>query len=124
MTQNIYFKNRYRIPSARAAWWCYGCAGAYFITICTAKRQHFFGQITQGRMALSPLGQLAETFWYQIPQHAQNVELGAFIVMHQPCARDIDFVRRNNACGTDKIASENALSKSGEKHGFFDHWRV
>ena len=30
------FANRYRVPSARAAWWNYGWPGAYFITICTA----------------------------------------------------------------------------------------
>lgn len=29
------FKNKYRIPSARATWWNYGWTGAYVITICT-----------------------------------------------------------------------------------------
>lgn len=28
------FKNKYRIPSARASFWDYRWAGAYFITIC------------------------------------------------------------------------------------------
>jgi hypothetical protein len=39
------FKNKYRIPSARLQSWDYGANGAYFITICTQNREHFFGEI-------------------------------------------------------------------------------
>jgi putative transposase len=75
------FKNKYRIASARAAWWDYGWAGAYFITICTADRLHYFGEITNKKMQLSNVGVLADVFWHEIPHHAKNVELGAFVVM-------------------------------------------
>ncbi len=75
------FQNKYRIPSARAAWWDYGNAAAYFITICTKKRHHFFGNITDDKMNLSNCGILADVFWHEIPHHAQNIELGAFTVM-------------------------------------------
>jgi hypothetical protein len=74
------YKNRYRIASARAAWWSYDWAGAYFITICTKNREHFFGHVKKGEMYLSPIGELAHKFWYEIPNHAHNVELGAFQV--------------------------------------------
>jgi putative transposase len=75
------FQNKYRIPSARAPWWDYGTAGAYFITICTQKRQHYFGEIVDGKMNLSNCGVLADIFWHEIPHHSQNVELGVFTVM-------------------------------------------
>ena len=75
------FKNKYRIPSARASWWNYGWAGAYFITICTENREHFFGEIENGKMILSPCGILADVFWHEIKNHTKNVELGAFVVM-------------------------------------------
>jgi hypothetical protein len=39
------FQNKYRILSARAEWWNYGWNAAYFITICTAHREHYFGEI-------------------------------------------------------------------------------
>ncbi len=39
------FQNTYRIPSARAQWWDYGWNAAYFITICTAHRDCYFGEI-------------------------------------------------------------------------------
>jgi REP element-mobilizing transposase RayT len=75
------FQNKYRIESVRAAWWDYGWSGAYFITICTANRTPFFGEIKDNKMQLSPMGLLADVFWHEIKNHAENVELGAFVVM-------------------------------------------
>ena len=39
------YKNKYRIPSARLQGYDYGQNGAYFITICTKDRIHYFGDI-------------------------------------------------------------------------------
>ena len=105
------FQNKYRIESARASWWNYGWAGAYFITICTQNRSHYFGNIDAvqteyalsvqdseldsnsdskspnlqsshyKKMNLSNCGVLADIFWHEIKNHAKNVELGAFVVM-------------------------------------------
>ena len=75
------FRNKYRIPSTRLQNWNYGWAGAYFITICTKNRVKYFGDISHGRMHLSHIGVLADVFWYEIKNHALNVELGAFVVM-------------------------------------------
>lgn len=43
------FQNQFRIESARAQWWNYGWNAAYFITICTAHREHYFGEIINGK---------------------------------------------------------------------------
>ncbi len=75
------FKNKFRIPSARAGWWDYGWAGAYFITICAANRNHYFGEIENGIMRLSQVGVLADVFWHEIKNHAHYVDLGTFVVM-------------------------------------------
>jgi len=75
------FKNKYRIPSARLQHWDYRWTGAYFITICTQNREHYFGNITEGKMQLSNIGIIADILWHQIPHHTKNVELGAFVVM-------------------------------------------
>jgi len=75
------FKNKYRIPSARLQQWDYRWAGAYFITICTASRIHYFGEIENGKMVLSNIGIIADVFWHEIKNHSQNVELGEFVVM-------------------------------------------
>jgi putative transposase len=75
------FKNKYRIPSARAQWWDYGWNGAYFITICTRNRAHFFGEINNGHTVLSHLGVIADILWHEIPNHNPFVDLGDFVVM-------------------------------------------
>ena len=75
------FQNKYRIPSARHPHWDYRWAGAYFITICTQIRIHYFGEIQNGVMNLSNVGVIADILWHEIPHHAKNVELGAFVVM-------------------------------------------
>jgi len=75
------FKNKYRIASARAQWWDYGWNGAYFITICTQNREHFFGEIKNGKMILSHQGVIADILWHEIPNHSPFVDLGDFVVM-------------------------------------------
>ncbi|MGB3454529.1 MAG: transposase [Moheibacter sp.] len=75
------YQNKYRIASARAQWWDYGWNRAYFITICTKNREHFFGEIKNGKMILTPLGAIAHVLWHEIPHHAKYVELGDFVVM-------------------------------------------
>lgn len=75
------FQNKYRISSIRAQWWDYGWNGAYFITICTQDRKHYFGEIQNNKMILSEAGIIADLLWHQIPIHHKNVELGDFVVM-------------------------------------------
>lgn len=75
------FKNKYRISSARLQTWDYANNGAYFITICTQNRHHFFGHIQNQEIQLSEIGKFAEQYWYEIPNHFPMVELGNFVVM-------------------------------------------
>jgi putative transposase len=75
------FLNKYRIPSARLVGWDYSNEGAYFITICTQGKKHFFGECIEGKMKLTTAGAIAQGFWYEIPKHFPNVELGEFVVM-------------------------------------------
>ena len=75
------YQNKYRIPSARLKNWDYGSNGAYFITICTQNREHFFGEIVETQFIASEIGTLAEQFWMEIPQHFPYIELGNFVVM-------------------------------------------
>ena len=81
------YKNKYRIASTRLQGYDYRQNGAYFITICTKDRVHFFGNISKPSndrdpvMQLNELGELAEKFWMEIPEHFPFVELGNFVVM-------------------------------------------
>jgi putative transposase len=75
------FQNKYRIPSARLQNWDYSWNAAYFVTTCTKNREHFFGEIVDGKMELSEFGVLAQKFWQEIPEHFPFVALGNFVIM-------------------------------------------
>ena len=78
---SLKFQNKYRIESRRLKNWDYRNNGAYFITICTKNRKHFFGRIVNKEMVLNEIGLLANNFWAEIPKHFLNVELGNFQIM-------------------------------------------
>lgn len=75
------FKNRYRISSARLQNWNYGWNGFYFVTICTKNRECFFGEIINGMMVLSEIGEMAHKYWIEISNHFPFLKLDAFVVM-------------------------------------------
>jgi len=72
------YRNKYRIPSARLRHWDYGRNAAYFVTICTQNKECFFGDVVNGKMQLSEIGELAEMCWQKIPVHFPHVRLEAW----------------------------------------------
>ena len=74
------FHNKFRIPSARADWHDYN-GGAYFVTICTQNREHFFGEIKNGEMRLSEIGKYANQNISEIPIHNPYAEIPLWVVM-------------------------------------------
>lgn len=80
-SNNDKYQNRYRIPSTRLQNWDYGWNAIYFVTICTKDRQHYFGEITDGKMHLSSVGAIADVLWHELTNHFDNIELDAFVVM-------------------------------------------
>lgn len=123
------FQNKYRISSTRAQWWDYGWNGAYFITICTQDRKHYFGEIQNDKMVLSKVGIIADILWHQIPIHHKNVKLGDFVVMPNHIhgiliidkqSTNIDIDNVNNTNNGDNVETGHALSQhtlSVEKPG-------
>lgn len=101
------FKNKYRIPSARLQTWDYSNDGAYFITICTQNRTHFFGNVQKGMMQLSEIGKLAEQYWFEIPNHFSFIELGNFVVMPNHVHGILIINNTPNCAETRFIASDN-----------------
>jgi len=75
------FKNKYRTESTRLQYWDYSSPGYYFITICTKNRINYFGEIENGRMNRNKIGDFAQKFWLEIPNHFFNVTLNEFIIM-------------------------------------------
>jgi len=75
------FRDKYRIPSSRLQNWDYGWNAPYFVTICTANKECYFGDIVNREMHLSDIGKIAQKFWLEIPNHFPFVILDAFVVM-------------------------------------------
>ena len=96
---NKKYRNKYRIESARLKGYDYGNAGFYFITICTANRVHYFGEIINGEMQLSNIGILADVFWHEIKNHSKNVELHEFQVMPNHIHGILQIVKNINDGG-------------------------
>lgn len=81
LDQEFKFNNKYRILSARLRGFDYSQNGAYFITICAKNRESFFGEITEGEMALSEMGKIVADEWQKTAEIRGNVELGESVVM-------------------------------------------
>ncbi|AZQ64956.1 transposase [Flammeovirga pectinis] len=67
--------------SYRLTGWDYRRESDYFITICAKDFKCIFGTIENQKMTYSPLGILAEIFWYQIPIFNSNIKLGSYVIM-------------------------------------------
>lgn len=76
------YKGRYRIPSARA-WWHQYNGGTYFVTICTKNREHFFGEIKDGVVTLSKVGEYLNQQILSTPEVRpdMNLEIPTFTIM-------------------------------------------
>ena len=75
------FKNKYRVESTRLPNRDYSQNGWYFVTICTYEREWLFGDVVNGQVHLSTIGQIAQKFWAEIPQHSKNTYIDAYVIM-------------------------------------------
>ena len=55
--------------------------GDYFVTICTRDKEHYFGEIINGEMILTNIGQFAETALHDLPKHYKYVKLSKYVIM-------------------------------------------
>jgi REP element-mobilizing transposase RayT len=59
----------------------YARPGAYFVTTCTSGRECLFGDVVDGIMLLSDLGQDVSSVWNALPERFPGLALDHFIVM-------------------------------------------
>ncbi len=104
--KKVYF----RLPN-----WDYREEGAYFITICTKDRLHFFGEIEGRKMELSHIGELVKACWLETEFHFPNVHLREFVIMpdhfHGVVVIDKSVIRNEN----DKILRGNRFQNIGSQ---------
>ena len=67
--------------SIRIPGYDYTQPGAYFITCVTWQRLHLFGEIANGNLKLSKLGDLAKKEWDHLAKRFPWIELDELVVM-------------------------------------------
>ena len=107
------FQNKYRIPSARAVWYDYN-GGDYFITICTAERLHYFGEINNGEMGFNVLGQKLNQLIGDIITHHPYCEIPLFQIMpnHVHLIVCIDGKCRDATCHVSTTERTNEIQET------------
>ena len=71
--------DQYR-KSPRATWIEYN-EGIYFVTLCTRQRRHYFGEISNGKMNLSRIGELVYTELEKASQWHAHIEIAQYVIM-------------------------------------------
>ena len=103
--ENELYNNKYRIPSARAYWHDYN-EGTYHVTICTDKREHFFGEIRGDKMILSRHGMQATKSLNELNAKYNDASVLSFVVMPNHIHLII-VVRNDNSKRIRKEAKHN-----------------
>ena len=71
----------YRRRSIRIKDFDYTQPGSYFITICTCHKNLIFGEINQGEVVLSKLGEIARKEIERLPHRFSSIAMDGFVVM-------------------------------------------
>jgi|SRR5947207_7173922 len=67
--------------SIRLSGWDYSADGAYFVTVCTNRRLHMFGEIVDGQMGLNAVGSIVAEAWQWLATQYPFVALDEWCVM-------------------------------------------
>ena len=73
--------NKYHRHSLRIKKYNYSLPGAYFVTICTYRKENILGYIIDGKIKLNVLGKITEREWLKTFQIRENIQSDKYIVM-------------------------------------------
>ena len=106
------YQNKYRIASARLKNYDYASNGAYFITIVTKNREHFFGEIKNGEMILNELGEIVWDEWLKTPKIRpdMNLIMVEFVVMPNHI-HGIVYIGKNEFNNGDAVVRRDAMHR-------------
>lgn len=104
---------KYKNDSLRAKWWDYSDSGTYFITICTKDKTPFFGEILNGEITLSRIGEIVHEEWLRTFELRTRMKLDRhnFVIMpdHFHAMLTIGSTEFN---GKDAFSDDNGNFKS------------
>ncbi len=89
---------RHQRKSIRLQGYDYSRAGIYYVTLCISDRQCSLGRMVNGRIKLSPVGEIAHKYWEEIPHHFNNVGLDEYVIMPNHI-HGVLILKNNNQVG-------------------------
>ncbi len=101
--------------SIRLQGYDYSREGLYFITICTQRSLHLFGEIIDHKIALNDAGYMIDKWWQELKNKFPNIKLHEFIIMPNHIHGIIEIV------GTDLYVCS---THQGEHAGSPLHYRI
>jgi REP element-mobilizing transposase RayT len=118
----------YRSDTLRLNEWDYRRSAWYFVTMCTANRRPYFGQIRNDIVGLSPAGCIAAQEACRTPEVRPYVRLGAWIVIpnhvhgligittESPALNDVDSFRDSptNSSKPDRVDASRRDASTDE----------
>jgi REP element-mobilizing transposase RayT len=99
--------------SIRLSDYDYTAPGAYFITICTDQRACIFGEIVNGVLRASPLGEIAHREWLRLPQRFSGVALDACAILPNHMHGILVIQGKNGETGAQRPREEFGRPLSG-----------
>ena len=76
-----YDPERHHRRSIRLRNYDYSSAGAYFVTILIKDRECLLGEVVDGEMRLSEMGEVVRAIWESLPERYPGVELDESVIM-------------------------------------------
>ncbi|HAI74128.1 MAG TPA: transposase [Candidatus Moranbacteria bacterium] len=106
------FRNKYRIKSTRLKKYDYSQDGAYFITVCTKDREHFFGEIIDEKLQETKQSKICMACWLDLPNHYSNCILDEFVIMPNHAHGIIVIQNHNNlSIAVKNISTDQTFAK-------------
>ena len=96
----------------------------YFITLCTQNKTPYFGDVIASKMHLSPVGELAQNLWIELPEHFDALRLENFVIMPDHM-HAIFIIDRKNQHNVEHIinAYKSALARYAQKFNYPMQWQ-
>jgi REP element-mobilizing transposase RayT len=73
--------SKYHRHSLRIKNYNYSLPGAYFITVCTYRKENILGYIIDGKIELNVLGKITVREWLKTFQIRKNIQLDEYVVI-------------------------------------------
>ena len=97
----------------------YSQEGYYYVTICTKNMERWFGNVVNGKMKLSDIGEIVKFCWHDLPNHYAFCKLDEFVIMPNH-VHGIIVIDRESFVGAGLKLALTKPAPTMKRHGLFE----